>query len=165
VNISSFITKGVPVGSFSEWRDLHQHLRITKRGLRPKALDRVRLSPSMHDRIWHDWKGSHAKDERFSFSLLFKFNLMVKPLNSMTDAFLQLHDDPLGTISLYDGLPRGMGALAHQDADGRSYRRRIRIARGTGPTLAAGLAEVLHMLYGNTALYTQTRSFHASEIQ
>lgn len=69
----------------------------------------------MHDRFWHDWKGSHAKDERFSFSLLFKFkfNLMVKPRNSMTDAFLQLHDDPLGTISLYDGLPHMAWGLWH----------------------------------------------------
>jgi hypothetical protein len=46
------------------------------------------------------------------------------------------------------GLPSYvMGALARQDADGRSYRRTIRIACGPGLTMADGLRR---MHIGNT---------------
>ena len=58
-------------------------------------------------------KDRTRKTSAFLSHFCLKFNLMVKPRNSMTDAFLQLHDDPLGTISLYDGLPHMAWGLWH----------------------------------------------------
>lgn len=80
---------------------------------------------------------------------------------SMTDAFLQLHVDPLGTISLYDGV----ALIWHRGSGPGTPRRqwkelsKKRIARGQGLPMAAGFTEDARREY------PQARLFHSSEIQ